>query len=675
MPFGIGPLDDPRHRAARARSSGRSGCPRWGAVSDRACGSSRTASPAVRTTRPIRRGTPRASKTEDVETKVSERGRRIWRATWVLPVAGPAGPRRCRRRPRRQIVAGGPGDGPCAAHTDLPVRTLGDGCRSPVWWTPIATWSGASSRVSCPPQASQMAGGVSAPSRADAADDHDVAARAWCPSRPERGHHHAGRLGPDGRGSRGHVRDGSRGLVHLEAFGRESGRAARGGRPAECRAGAGTRRRTPGPRVTVGRVPARALHGGTGPLGGAGASTPSSEPPVGHAPGRISRRVRPCPTGEGPLADLFRAQGWKPGRWPGTDAGRWRRVHRAGVLRAGLVAAHCVRLSHDDPDSLAAAGVGVAHCPQSNARLRCGRAPVEALRRGRRDGGHGHRQSRERRRYDVRAEARACGSRTEAAGVAARTPRRCCEWRRSRGAGPRARAARSAHSNPASGPTSSPCLPGARRRSLAPRRSTRGPPWRRWSSTGSSDARGLPFEVDADRVDAPRGRAGPDRASVSLRTCSSTRREPNGWCRSSRSSPPLAFAGVLLVVLGLVFFDGGGPRRRGSATRSTPPRRWSQSSPRDAEAWRDLADQLTLADRAPEAVAPARRAVTLAPKQFENVQALVDALKASSADRAGRRALQKFTSATRPAARRFWRWATSPSRRGKRPRDRCPTRP
>ena len=56
---------------------------------------------------------------------------------------------------------------------------------------------------------------------------------------------------------------------------------------------------------------------------------------------------------------------------------------RLGLLDEHLIAVHCVVLSEADQKSLAAAGVKVAHCPESNMKLASGVAPVvELLRRG-----------------------------------------------------------------------------------------------------------------------------------------------------------------------------------------------------------------------------------------------------------------------------------------------------
>jgi 5-methylthioadenosine/S-adenosylhomocysteine deaminase len=50
-----------------------------------------------------------------------------------------------------------------------------------------------------------------------------------------------------------------------------------------------------------------------------------------------------------------------------------------GLLGPSLLAAHCVKVDSDEIQLLAAHGVGVAHCPRSNAMLGCGVAPVAAL--------------------------------------------------------------------------------------------------------------------------------------------------------------------------------------------------------------------------------------------------------------------------------------------------------
>ena len=51
----------------------------------------------------------------------------------------------------------------------------------------------------------------------------------------------------------------------------------------------------------------------------------------------------------------------------------------AGLLGPSVSAAHCVHVDGDEIGLLAAAGVGVAHCPRSNGLLGCGVAPLRDL--------------------------------------------------------------------------------------------------------------------------------------------------------------------------------------------------------------------------------------------------------------------------------------------------------
>src|SRR5438067_11208053 len=73
-----------------------------------------------------------------------------------------------------------------------------------------------------------------------------------------------------------------------------------------------------------------------------------------------------------------------------------------------MVVAHCVQLEPGDAERLASSGVGVAHCPQSNAALGCGRAPLEQLAAAGVPVGLGTDSPASAGPYDVRAEARAC---------------------------------------------------------------------------------------------------------------------------------------------------------------------------------------------------------------------------------------------------------------------------
>ncbi len=114
-------------------------------------------------------------------------------------------------------------------------------------------------------------------------------------------------------------------------------------------------------------------------------------------------------TGGGTIARALSSRGVRPAIWPGDDGeGVVARMARAGALRSGTVAAHCVQLGGDEPWQLAAHGVGVAHCPISNAYLGCGVAPLAALHAAGVRVGLGTDSPASAGHYDVRAEARAC---------------------------------------------------------------------------------------------------------------------------------------------------------------------------------------------------------------------------------------------------------------------------
>lgn len=79
-------------------------------------------------------------------------------------------------------------------------------------------------------------------------------------------------------------------------------------------------------------------------------------------------------TGEGPWREV--AEGVLPPP-PGTSGIRL--LAARGLLRPGMLAAHCVTVDAEEIALLAEHGVAVAHCPRSNAALGCGIAPLREL--------------------------------------------------------------------------------------------------------------------------------------------------------------------------------------------------------------------------------------------------------------------------------------------------------
>ena len=74
-------------------------------------------------------------------------------------------------------------------------------------------------------------------------------------------------------------------------------------------------------------------------------------------------------------ANLWTGQNWSP---PGLRPVQY--LAGTGALSPQALAIHVVQADADDIAALAATGAGVAHCPRSNLRLHCGRAPVAEMR-------------------------------------------------------------------------------------------------------------------------------------------------------------------------------------------------------------------------------------------------------------------------------------------------------
>lgn len=316
-------------------------------------------------------------------------------------------------------MACGPAAEVCAAHPDLRVRALGDVVLMPglVDAHCHLEWSLMEGLLPSAGFGTWLAAFL--PIRARMTDDdHSVAAdlgvlRALCAGTTT-----LADSGPTGVGVTALKNAGMAGIVHLEAFGRQSGESAR--RAAEEIAHRIARLdELASGRVRVGLSPHAPYTVGPD-LWQALAEHPglSSRPWATHL-AESPDEARLLSSGEGPLAELFREQGWEPGRWPGDHRGSVSRVDAAGGLRQNLVAAHCVRLHPGEPALLARTGVAVAHCPESNARLRCGRAPIEALMAAGVTVGIGTDSPASAGTYDMRAEARAVAREAEAVGVAA----------------------------------------------------------------------------------------------------------------------------------------------------------------------------------------------------------------------------------------------------------------
>ena len=214
--------------------------------------------------------------------------------------------------------------------------------------------------------------------------------------------------GPTGAASTAISETGLRGTVHLEIFGREQGREALE-RAMQHGDAVLALEDAAAPGVRIGVSPHAPYT--VGPdlwtavlehpdLGERAFSTHIAESPA---------EVRLLDEGDGPLAMLFRQLGRVPGQWPGRAQGPVGRMAANDVLRPGLVAAHCVQVNEMDAMTLVALDVRVAHCPTSNANLRCGDAPVALLQQAGVAVGLGTDGPASAGPYDLRAEARAAG--------------------------------------------------------------------------------------------------------------------------------------------------------------------------------------------------------------------------------------------------------------------------
>jgi 5-methylthioadenosine/S-adenosylhomocysteine deaminase len=81
--------------------------------------------------------------------------------------------------------------------------------------------------------------------------------------------------------------------------------------------------------------------------------------------------------GAGAIAGAYRrAHMWEPDTWKVPHARPLGHVASTGALTPEMLVIHAVQIDDQEVALLGASGVGVAHCPRSNARLHCGVAPV-----------------------------------------------------------------------------------------------------------------------------------------------------------------------------------------------------------------------------------------------------------------------------------------------------------
>lgn len=126
----------------------------------------------------------------------------------------------------------------------------------------------------------------------------------------------------------------------------------------------------------------------------------------------------------------------------------------------------------------------------------------------------------------------------------------------------------------------------------------------------------------------------------------------------------LAFAGVIFIVLGLVVFGGG------SSAESTllgDARARVEQQPRDPAAWDALASAYLVNDQPREALAAARKAVTLAPDDLDRSISLATYAQQAGDPAASVAALQDYTRAHPQDAQGFFQLGQFAERAGRAP--------
>jgi 5-methylthioadenosine/S-adenosylhomocysteine deaminase len=313
---------------------------------------------------------------------------------------------------RDRIAAVGPADDLVARWPDAPVEDLGEAIVVPGFVDAHChlEWS-LLDGVLAPDTFGAWLGRMLEARTRMTPDDHRLAARHGALRALRAGTTTAADNGPTGAGAAAMTELGLCGTVHLETFGTPDGdRAARAARSVAAQVAALDAEAGDG--VRVGLSPHAPYT-----VGPAFWAALEAEPSLAVRPwathlAESLDEERVVAGGDGPLGELFARAGFAPGRWDGADdATVVSRVAAGGGLRRGMVAAHCVRLGPGDPALLRGAGVTAAHCPRSNAFLRCGTAPLAAMLAAGVRVGLGTDSPASGGDFDLRAEARDCGRR------------------------------------------------------------------------------------------------------------------------------------------------------------------------------------------------------------------------------------------------------------------------
>ncbi len=471
-------------------------------------------------------------------------------------------------------------------------------------------------------------------------EDHLVAARHGALRALRAGTTTLADSGPTGAAVIAMAEAGLRGPVHLEAFGREEGDEARAlasgvaERVAALAAAADPRNRvglSPHAPYTVGPALWAAL-----------AEVPylAGRPWATHL-AESDDETRVIAGGDGALTQVFDAIGAVPGRWPGAEgAGPVERLGRSGCAEPrGSWPRTASTSGTGTRPMLARAGVGVAHCPRSNEYLHCGRAPVTALREAGVPVGLGTDSPASGGDYDVRAEARACA---RIHGEAAGTPEALLALATIGGARVLGLDAEVGSLVPGKradlvalrAPPGLSARPLGGRAGPRERGDHRGRGWRRgahgWPARGHRRGRGRDRRHQSATT-----------ALVASETVLLDQKRTKRTVQVVAILTSLAFGGVIIVVLGLIFFGGGSASPEDQLLSDAKAR--VQQEPSNPDAWEQLASAYRATDDLPQAVAAAEKALSFAPNDFGRVQVLIS-LQLDAGNSAGAiAALSDFT--------------------------------